>query len=73
MKLLVVEDEDKTADYVRQGLVEAGFIVDVARTGLDGHHMAMTEAYDLVILDDVRATILGRRRASRHLPPRVDR
>ena len=51
MRLLVVEDENKTADYVRQGLVEAGFVVDLARTGLDGHHMAMTENYDLIILD----------------------
>ena len=51
MRLLVVEDENKTADYVRQGLVEAGFVVDLARTGLDGHHMAMTESYDLIILD----------------------
>jgi two-component system copper resistance phosphate regulon response regulator CusR len=51
MKLLVVEDESKTADYVRQGLVEAGFVVDVCRTGLDGHHMAMSESYDLIILD----------------------
>ena len=51
MKLLVVEDEDKTADYIKQGLVESGFIVDLARTGLDGHHLAMTESYDLLILD----------------------
>jgi two-component system copper resistance phosphate regulon response regulator CusR len=51
MKLLVVEDESKTADYVRQGLVEAGFVVDVCRTGLDGHHMAISESYDLIILD----------------------
>lgn len=51
MKLLIVEDESKTADYVRQGLVEAGFVVDVGRTGLDGHHLAMTESYALIILD----------------------
>ncbi|HEP9100196.1 TPA: heavy metal response regulator transcription factor [Pseudomonas aeruginosa] len=51
MKLLVVEDEIKTADYVRQGLTEAGFVVDLARNGLDGHHMAMNESYDLVLLD----------------------
>jgi two-component system copper resistance phosphate regulon response regulator CusR len=51
MKLLVVEDENKTADYLRQGLFEAGFVVDVCRTGLDGHHMAMSETYDLIILD----------------------
>ncbi|MES2091720.1 MAG: response regulator, partial [Pseudomonadota bacterium] len=51
MKLLVVEDESKTADYLRQGLMEAGFMVDLARTGLDGHHLAMTEPYDLIVLD----------------------
>ncbi|MES2089517.1 MAG: heavy metal response regulator transcription factor [Pseudomonadota bacterium] len=51
MKLLVVEDESKTGDYLRQGLMEAGFVVDLARTGLDGHHLAMTEAYDLIVLD----------------------
>lgn len=51
MKLLVVEDENKTADYIRQGLIEAGFVVDLARTGLDGHHLAMSESYDLIILD----------------------
>jgi two-component system copper resistance phosphate regulon response regulator CusR len=51
MKLLVVEDENKTADYVRQGLMEAGFMVDLARNGLDGHHMAMHESYDLILLD----------------------
>ena len=51
MKLLVVEDERKNADYLRQGLMEAGFVVDLARTGLDGHHQAMTETYDLIVLD----------------------
>jgi len=51
MKLLIVEDEIKTGDYLRQGLVESGFVVDLARTGLDGRHLALTELYDLVILD----------------------
>ncbi len=51
MKLLVVEDELKTGEYVRQGLIESGFVVDLARTGLDGHHLALTGSYDLVILD----------------------
>ncbi|MHB1231076.1 MAG: heavy metal response regulator transcription factor [Burkholderiales bacterium] len=51
MKLLVVEDESKTGEYLRQGLIEAGFVVDLARTGLDGHHLAMTESYDLIMLD----------------------
>ncbi|CAG9165184.1 Transcriptional regulatory protein CusR [Cupriavidus laharis] len=51
MKLLVVEDEAKTGEYLRQGLTEAGFVVDLAANGLDGHHLAMSEAYDLIILD----------------------
>lgn len=59
MKLLVVEDESKTADYLRQGLMEAGFVVDLARTGLDGHHLAMTEPYDLILLDVMLPDIDG--------------
>lgn len=51
MKILVVEDEPKTGDYLKQGLCEAGFVVDLARDGLDGLHLALTEAYDLAILD----------------------
>jgi two-component system copper resistance phosphate regulon response regulator CusR len=51
MKLLVVEDEAKTADYLRQGLSEAGFVVDLARNGLDGHHLAMTGDHELIVLD----------------------
>ena len=51
MKLLIVEDEPKTADYLKRGLSEAGFVVDIARTGRDGLHLALTESYDLVVLD----------------------
>lgn len=51
MRLLVVEDEIKTGDYLRQGLSEAGFVVTLARRGLDGHHLAMTESFDLMVLD----------------------
>jgi two-component system copper resistance phosphate regulon response regulator CusR len=51
MKILVVEDETKTGDYLKQGLTEAGFVVDLARDGNDGMHAAMTEQYDLLILD----------------------
>ncbi|MCO6411934.1 MAG: heavy metal response regulator transcription factor [Thiogranum sp.] len=51
MKILIVEDEAKIREYLRQGLTEAGFVVDLARNGLDGHHLAMTGAYDLIILD----------------------
>jgi two-component system copper resistance phosphate regulon response regulator CusR len=51
MRLLVVEDEVKTGDYIRQGLSEAGFVVELARNGLDGYHLAMTEPFDLIVLD----------------------
>jgi len=51
MKLLVVEDENKTGDYLRQGLTEAGFVVDLAADGLDGCHLALNEDYDLIVLD----------------------
>ena len=51
MRLLIVEDEVKTGNYLQQGLTEAGFIVDLTRTGLDGHHLALTGSYDVIILD----------------------
>ena len=51
MKILVVEDEPKTGNYLKQGLLEAGFGVDLARDGDDGLHYALTDAYDLVVLD----------------------
>lgn len=51
MKILIVEDEPKTGDYLRQGLSEAGFIVDLARDGLDGLHLAQSGDYDLLVLD----------------------
>ncbi len=59
MKLLVVEDQTITADYLRQGLGEAGFIVDLARNGLDGLHQAMTGDHDLLILDVMLPDIDG--------------
>ncbi|MCE8015983.1 heavy metal response regulator transcription factor [Halomonas sp. MCCC 1A17488] len=51
MKILIVEDEPKTGDYLAQGLREAGFVVDLARDGLDGLHLAQNEDYDLLLLD----------------------
>ena len=51
MKLLIVEDEAKTGDYLRQGLHEAGYTALLARTGPDGLHLALTEAPDLIVLD----------------------
>ena len=51
MRILVVEDEEKTASFLRRGLEESGFAVDVARRGDDGLHLARTVAYDAVVLD----------------------
>ncbi len=51
MRILIVEDEAKAADYLRQGLTESGYVADVARTGTDGRHLAETGEYDLVLLD----------------------
>ncbi len=51
MKILIVEDESKTGDYLKQGLTEAGFVADLVRNGLDGRHQALTQDYDLVVLD----------------------
>ncbi len=51
MKILIVEDEPKTGDYLRQGLREAGFVVDWVANGVDGLHHALQGDHDLVILD----------------------
>nr|WP_306288230.1 heavy metal response regulator transcription factor [Pseudoalteromonas sp. WY3] len=59
MRLLIVEDEIKTGDYLKQGLTEAGFQVCLARNGLDGHHLAMTELFDVIILDIMLPDVSG--------------
>ena len=51
MKILVVEDEAKTAQYLHKGLTESGYSVDIRRDGADGLAMATAGAFDLVILD----------------------
>ena len=51
MKILLIEDETRAAEYLRQGLSESGFAVEVASNGADGLHAAITGDHDLVILD----------------------
>ncbi len=51
MRILIIEDEQKTAAYLRKGLVESGFIVDTAAEGDEGLFLATTREYDLIILD----------------------
>jgi two-component system copper resistance phosphate regulon response regulator CusR len=51
MKVLIIEDERKTAAYLRKGLTENGFVVDVAADGAGGLLQATTGAFDLIVLD----------------------
>ena len=51
MKILVVEDEKKIASFVKKGLSEAGFAVEVANNGDDGYRRAAHESFDAVVLD----------------------
>uniref|UniRef100_UPI003F499D65 heavy metal response regulator transcription factor n=1 Tax=Cupriavidus taiwanensis TaxID=164546 RepID=UPI003F499D65 len=51
MRVLVVEDEARTAEYLQKGLTESGFVVDIATTGGDGIHMSEVTNYDVIILD----------------------
>jgi len=81
LKILIVEDEPKTGEYLRQGLHEAGYVVDLARDGWDGFHL-LTGAvegtseggYDLAILDvmlpglDGWQVLEGLRRKDAQLP-----
>jgi len=51
MKILVVEDEKKIADFVKRGLKEEGYTVDAAYDGEEGRFLAKTNNYDLILLD----------------------
>lgn len=73
MKILVIEDEPKAAEYLRQGLSEAGYAVEVAHNGTDGLHVAATGDHALVILDIMLPgidgfAVLSALRTSRQVP-----
>ena len=59
MRVLVIEDEVKLAEYLRKGLTEEGYVVDVAHNGVDGLHLAMEADYDLLVLDGMLPGIDG--------------
>lgn len=59
MRILVIEDEAKTAKFLKKGLSEAGFVVDVAGDGLDGLEFAKSVDFDLIILDIMLPTLDG--------------
>jgi two-component system, OmpR family, copper resistance phosphate regulon response regulator CusR len=74
MKILIVEDEPRTGDYLAQGLGEAGFAIELQRDGRDGLHAALTGDHDLLILDVMLPSLDGwqivaaLRQAGRELP-----
>jgi two-component system, OmpR family, copper resistance phosphate regulon response regulator CusR len=74
VRLLVVEDEPKTAAFLRKGLSEHGFVTDVANNGEEGFEMARTSNYDLLILDvmlpdrDGWSVLSNLRRAGKRTP-----
>ena len=51
MKLLIVDDELKTTEYLKKGLAEQGCTVDIAHDGIEGRHLALEHDYDVIVLD----------------------
>jgi len=51
MRILIIEDDKKTADYIRKGLIECGFTCDWVPNGPDGLHMATSGEYAALIVD----------------------
>jgi two-component system OmpR family response regulator len=51
MRILVIEDDRATADYIAKGLGEEGMVVDVARDGRDGLFLALNEPFDVIVTD----------------------
>ena len=73
MKILVIEDEPRAAEYLRQGLTESGYTVEVSYSGTDGLHVAANGDHDLVILDVMLPgidgfAVLSALRTSRQVP-----
>jgi len=70
---LKIEDEPRAADYLRQGLMESGYAVEVAHNGTDGLHAAIHGDHALVILDIMLPgidgfTVLSALRTTRQVP-----
>jgi len=51
MRILVIEDEKKVADFIGHGLTEEGYAVDMAHDGDEGYFLASTNEYDAILLD----------------------
>jgi two-component system copper resistance phosphate regulon response regulator CusR len=74
MRVLLVEDESKTAAYLKKGLGESGFSVATAARGDDGLHLALTQEFDCIVLDvmlpglDGWSVLAGLRKAGKEIP-----
>ena len=74
MRILIIEDEKKTASFLRKGLSESGYVVDTSGDGNEGLLLALDINYDLIILDvmlpgrDGWAILMALRRAGKQMP-----
>lgn len=59
MRILIIEDEVKTANFLQKGLREQGYVAEVANNGQDGLFLATSETFDLIILDVMLPKITG--------------
>ncbi|HEY1808547.1 MAG TPA: heavy metal response regulator transcription factor [Acidobacteriaceae bacterium] len=59
MKILVIEDELKTSGFLKKGLSEVGYVVDVVADGLGALHLAVEVEFDLIILDVMLPSLAG--------------
>ncbi|MEO8513133.1 MAG: response regulator [Ignavibacteria bacterium] len=51
MRILVIEDEKKVADFIKKGLEEQSYVVNTAMDGIEGEHLAGYNEYDVIVLD----------------------
>ncbi|MCG7499407.1 heavy metal response regulator transcription factor [Vibrio sp. Of7-15] len=59
MKILIIEDEKKLGLYLKQGLTETGFVIDLVFDGVEGLNLALSPDYDLILLDIMLPNING--------------
>lgn len=59
MKILIIEDEKKLGLYLKQGLIETGFVIDLVFDGIEGLNLALSPEYDLILLDIMLPNISG--------------
>jgi two-component system copper resistance phosphate regulon response regulator CusR len=59
MRILIIEDEEKTSAYLKKGLEESGYLVDIARDGAEGLILAQEESHDVIVLDVMLPTMDG--------------